>query len=150
MLNRLVGLIPNSETWAYLYKLAGGIVRTPGDYYRIDPRTGETTNRPLRNTNEYIHASVRARYVQGGPGLDDKGMYMPKALRDYRVRYEEVEGLPSPWFWELQGSSEGTILPEAPIRDAEMALLDLSPRMKDYVTLPPPRAEPPSRRRTKR
>lgn len=103
------------------------------------------TNKPLVNTNEYIHASVRARLALDGPGYNERGIYRPRALKDWKLRYEDVPGLPSPWFWELQGS-DGVLLPEAGLRPVELMLLRLSPRVEDYVMNPPP----PSRRRTRR
>jgi hypothetical protein len=133
MLTNFVGLIPDSEN-SY-FKLGGAITRTPGDYCRLNPRTGEMTDVPLTNTNEYIHASVRARYVREGPGYADKGIYMPKALRDYRVRYQDV-GLATPWYWQLQGP-DGIILPEGPLRETELKLLRGSPATEDYVLSPP-------------
>jgi len=147
-----VGKIYNSES-SY-FALGGAITRTPGDYFRVDPRlvlhnieysstirtdtffrTGNVTNKPLRNTNEYIHASVRSRFVLNGPGYADKGAYDPKALRDYRIRYEDV-GLATPWFWEDQGP-ERIILPEAPLRDTELMLLRGSADVEEYVLNPP-------------
>jgi len=105
-------------------------------------RTGDVTNKPLRNTNEYIHASVRSRFVLNGPGYGDKGSYNPKALRDYRIRYEDV-GLATPWFWEDQ-TPEAIILPEAPLRDTELLLLRGSADVEEYVL------NPPSPRKTRR
>jgi hypothetical protein len=93
------------------------------------------TDVPLTNTNEYIHASVRARFVRGGPGYADKGIYMPKALRDYRVRYQDI-GMATPWYWQLQGP-DGIILPEGPLRETELKLLRGSPSTEDYVLNPP-------------
>ena len=111
--------------------------RTPGDYYRADPRTGEPTNKPLRHTNEYIHASVRSRCVLQGPGYGDRGLYDPPALKGWKLRADEtIEGLPTPWFWEQQGPDQ-IILPEAPLRKVERMLLRTSPEIDEYVTEPP-------------
>lgn len=118
------------------FQLGGAITRTPGDYYRINPRTGEQTREPLINTNEYIHASARSRLVLRGPGYGDKGVYNPKALQYYRIRYEKVDGLMSPWFWE-ETTAQPLILPEAPLRDAELMLLRGSPEVEDYVLSTP-------------
>ncbi|KAF2280250.1 uncharacterized protein EI97DRAFT_357088, partial [Westerdykella ornata] len=65
-----------------LYALGGGTYRTPGLYHAVTPKTGRTTNRPLRSTNEYIHPSVRIRLQLHGPGISDKGIYNPRALTD--------------------------------------------------------------------
>lgn len=114
-----------------LFALGGKVIRTPGNYTRMNPQTGEPTNRPLRQTNEYVHPSVRSRFKLGGPGYADKGEYDPKALRPWRLQYEEgIEGMPEPWFWEDQ---EGILLPEPPLRKVELMLLKSSPDVKDYV-----------------
>lgn len=55
------------------YAAGGAVTRTPGMYTRTDPRNGNPTGKLLKGTNEYIHSSVRARFVLRGPGLDDKG-----------------------------------------------------------------------------
>lgn len=48
------------------------ITRTPGQYCQIDLKTGlQLSNRPLTNTNEYIHRSVRVRIDGGGLGPED-------------------------------------------------------------------------------
>ena len=138
------GKIYNSNTGAFA--ISGSTVRTPGDYYRRDPRTGEQTRRPLRNTNEYIHASVRSRYALEGPGYAGRRMYDPPALRNYRLRSEEASGLPTPFFWEDRGP-QATVLPEAPLRNVERMLLSQSPDIYDYVMERPP---PRERRRSRR
>lgn len=84
--------------------------------------------------------------------MDDRGDYNPRALRDFRVRYNDLPGLLSPWYWEDISSGgaedEGSlILPEAPLRDVEVTLLNLSPKMADYVLNPPERGPPRRRRR---
>ena len=65
------GLLFNSQTG--VYALGGGEPRTPGEYRAIDGETGRVTRRPLRDTCEYVHASVRTRFVLRGPGKDDRG-----------------------------------------------------------------------------
>lgn len=132
-----------------IYDVGGTITRTPGQYFRVDPRNGNETNRPLKNTNEYLHASVRSRTVKEGPGYDDKGIYESRALRDWKLRSEkEVEGLPTPWFWELRSRGESgsrtLILPEAPLRTVEKKLLRNSPEIEDFVLSRP---QPPRSRR---
>ena len=62
------------------YRLAGKTTRTPGQYCRIDPETGEPTSHFLVNTNETVHRSVRIRLDLGGLGYDDKDIYKCKAL----------------------------------------------------------------------
>lgn len=127
-----------------IYSVAGSTTRTPGNYMRMDPRNGEPTRKPLKDTNEYIHASVRSRYVMEGPGHADKGIYDPPALRKWRLRSERGIQLPTPWFWE-EDSPEAMILPEAPLRSVEKMLLKSSPEMVDYIEEPPPRPDRRSR-----
>lgn len=53
--------------------------RTPGRYTKVDYDTGLSTGEPLENTNEYIHASVRARMKYEGHSYDHEGSYDPFA-----------------------------------------------------------------------
>ena len=69
-----------------IYVLGGRTVRTPGMYCRVDPETGESTGKPLRQTNEYIHPSARSRTALKGPGIEDEGTYKSYALEEYKVR----------------------------------------------------------------
>ncbi|KAL6720695.1 hypothetical protein ACLMJK_002620 [Lecanora helva] len=70
-----------------IYILGGRTARTPGMYEKVDPDTGESTGRPLRQTNEYVHPSARSRTVLRGPGIEDEGTYKSEALADYKVRF---------------------------------------------------------------
>jgi len=57
--------------------------RTPAEY-RCDGPDGP---RDLDNTNEFVHPSVRIRYLYGGLDLDDKGAW---DMRDYELFEEDV------------------------------------------------------------
>ena len=70
-----------------IYVLGGKTVRTPGSYFRVDPDTGESTGKPLRQTNEYIHPSARSRTELKGPGVEDEGTYKSQALENYKVKF---------------------------------------------------------------
>ena len=70
-----------------IYILGGRTPRTPGMYCRVDPDTGESTGKPLRQTNEYVHPSARSRTVLKGPGVEDDGTYKSEALEDYKMRF---------------------------------------------------------------
>ncbi|KAB8356667.1 hypothetical protein FH972_024244 [Carpinus fangiana] len=143
------GKIYDSVTGAFA--VSGESTRTPGQYVRMDPRNGNPTNRPLKNTCEYIHSSVRSRTVMEGPGYDDRGNYDSKALRDWRLRSEkEVEGLPTPWYWEERSPRGGApiILPEAPLRTVEKKLLRISPDIEEFVLSAPKPPKASRRRRT--
>lgn len=85
-----MGLIPESSA-GFVNTLAGRTVRTPGEYHPTDPDTGKELPRKLKNTHEFIHASVRYRMEQHGPGpAKDEvskigvGKYNPPALAGWR------------------------------------------------------------------
>ena len=71
------GEIYNSMTG--VYGLGGRTVRTPGEYRRTDPITQRPTRKPLKDTHEYVHPSVRSRRELDGPGVQDRGSYDPPA-----------------------------------------------------------------------
>jgi hypothetical protein len=68
-----------------VYALGGSKTRTPGRYCAYDPKTGKASEDPLIDTHEYIHPSVRSRMKLHGPGLDDKGTYDCRALKDFKL-----------------------------------------------------------------
>ncbi|KAL9086266.1 MAG: hypothetical protein Q9159_004272 [Coniocarpon cinnabarinum] len=130
------GKIYASDSGAF--KAAGKVTRTPGDYFRLEPETGAETRKPLKNTNEYVHSSVRARFVMEGPGRGGKGIYTPPALKGWHLDAQEGLDLPTPWYWEREGEGrERIILPEAPLRRIERMLLETSPQVGDVVDEPP-------------
>jgi hypothetical protein len=134
------GAIYNSMTG--FYALGGGKARTPGEYFQV-AADGSTTDRPLNDTHEYIHASARVRFVLRGPGKEDKGDYEPPALQDWRlvVDYPEgPDGKPDV-FWKAKFRSENVstrVLPEAPLWEYERQLLSMDPRNEEEVMKPPP------------
>ena len=118
-----------------IYTLAGGRTRTPG-WYSISRRHSEN----LRfQTNEYIHASVRARIGLRGPGVEDKGDYQPHALKGWQnaVTRREVDGeMEREILWESETSREapvGKVLPEDTLGETELELLDMSPEVRDKI-----------------
>ncbi|KAK5037116.1 hypothetical protein LTR13_004921 [Exophiala sideris] len=137
-----------------IYALAGSKTRTPGAYYRVDPH-GRTTDRRLKNTNEYIHASVRCRLGLQGPGVNDRGVYDPPALRDWTFDTEIVpgtggDGLMVVWTDRSERRERGQDkIPEAKLGETEMVLLRQSPRVEEYAKdLKPPGHK--EKRRSKR
>jgi hypothetical protein len=139
-----------------LYSLAGTKTRTPGNYYRTDPHTGRPTTKRLKNTNEYIHASVRSRLGLQGPGTADRGVYDPPALKDWTFETEVAppgrpgtsNGLMVVWTDRNPKRSGGQDkIPEAVLSETEMVLLRQSPRVYEYVReLRPPQAQREKRR----
>lgn len=73
-----------SESYKAYYLLDGSSARTPLQYHQTDPITGKSKNR-LRNTNEFIHPSVRVRQARHGTGPDGKGLYKPPALANFAL-----------------------------------------------------------------
>ena len=97
-----------------IYVLGGRTPRTPGMYCAVDPETGESTGKPLRQTNEYIHPSARSRTVLKGLGVEDEGTYRSEALKDYRLRFiDEMAGQRPMAVWRSRKkSSRARELPE--------------------------------------
>jgi len=130
-----------------VYLLDGTITRTPGEYYRVDCETGRETSKPLRQTNEYVHPSARSRIELDGPGVQDHGYYDPKALRDYKLKFEENDlDRKHPFaIWVSRFRGRGTarkVLPESPLWRTEKELFDASasPEIYDYIMGGPSRS----------
>lgn len=131
------GEIFNAVTGVYVF--AGKADRTPGEYTRMDPSTGEPTSKTLRNTHEYVHPSARSRIYLNGPGLQDKGTYDCRALDGYKLVMKE----PSPdqkyphYIWESRErrrrGEPRKILPESPLWETERKLLRTSPKVYKYL-----------------
>lgn len=109
--------------------LAGRRVRTPGQYCATDGWTGTQTKRRLKNTNEYVHVSVRTRVQYKGPGIQDKGVYTPSSLKNFKL----VDKGPQGWQWLLTGTGRGkdkapvVVLPEDTLGNLELRLLKTYP-----------------------
>lgn len=86
----------------WYYRLAGiHYVRTPGQYFEVDPTTGwpKHPNKissalvPLPSTNERVHASVRIRLLRGeNLGINDRGVYKAEALTPHKVHIIALDG----------------------------------------------------------
>ncbi|CAD0013744.1 unnamed protein product [Aureobasidium pullulans] len=130
-----------------IYALGGATTRTPGRYYVVDPTDGRKTDLPLQSTHEYMHPSVRSRFRLKGPGVNDEGLYEPKALRDWKlyVEYdgEKGRGGRPDIFWKLRASDRNVTartIPEAPLWPLERELLEIDPEIEDFVLRPAPTA----------
>ncbi|KAM3433320.1 hypothetical protein NHJ13734_006502 [Beauveria thailandica] len=67
--------------------ITGKTARTPGQYRRIDPATGDSRHGPfLLDTNERIHSSARVRLACRGLGLNDGGDWTAPTLAAWRLR----------------------------------------------------------------
>ncbi|KAH6616619.1 hypothetical protein C7974DRAFT_48325 [Boeremia exigua] len=137
---------------------AGGrTIRTPGQYHAVDPFSGRTTDRPLRQTNEYIHPSVRTRYRLQGPGQMDRGDYEARALTDgyklnvdYGPNKERASDPEIYWRIKWRDSDAVKILPEAPLWRLERELARKDPDTYDYIKRPPSTKVRDSKRRSQR
>ncbi|KAK5082886.1 hypothetical protein LTR05_006767 [Lithohypha guttulata] len=144
------------------YSLTGRRVRTPGAYQRVDPMNGQPTGKKLKNTNEYIHASVRARLGLRGPGPQDRGEYNPPALADWTFEPEPApvggtaqgqggnlsDGMMVVWNYRGAKDRDGqTRIPEAVLLETELALLRQFQAVDDYIRYMRP---PSGKRRSKR
>lgn len=139
----MLGKITKSLTG--IFYLGGKKIRTPGNYRRVDPDTGLTTSKPLRQTNEYIHASVRSRFLLNGPGIEDQGDYEATALRGYKVKLtrDESAAVRPILMWIPRGRQKKSArLPESPLWEIEKELLRSDPDMYDYVLEGPKPSKP--------
>ena len=122
-----------------LYGLTGSKIRTPGNYFRSDPMTGRATDKRLKKTCEYIHASVRCRIGLQGPGPKDVGLYEPRALQGWKYASEQSPNGGQMTVWTRPDDQDGqSRIPEAPLADTEISLLEQTPRCADFVRAPPP------------
>ena len=132
----LTGEIYRSMTGIYAY--AGKAIRTPGSYTRMDPATGSPTRKALRNTNEYIHPSVRSRIYLDGPGIEDRGLYSCRAMDEYKLRLtgSRPEDNRPIAVWESRAKRKGLprkTLPESPLWETELKLLRYSQRVEEFL-----------------
>lgn len=86
------------DPFTTFYRLAGNHGdRTPMGYNVYDHMTGkeQVPLKPLVDTNEKMHASVRLRMGLPGKGLEDKGDYNPESLTGWKVH--GLGGLGKEW-----------------------------------------------------
>lgn len=124
-----------------VYALGGVAIRKPGRYCAVDPTNGKETHDPLIDTREFIHPCVRARIKLRGPGINDKGTYECKSLRDWKLSIETDEGAERPrisWLARDRPEEPGFVsrLPEAPLRPLEKELLAFDKETMEYVLRP--------------
>ncbi|KAH9877401.1 hypothetical protein IAQ61_002767 [Plenodomus lingam] len=124
--------------------LGGSTIRKPGHYTQVDPFTGRQTDRPLRQTNEYIHPSVRTRHRLEGPGILDRGAYECRALTDtyklvvdYGLNNQRASDPEVYWKIKWRDSAAVKILPEAPLWRLERELARRDSQTYDYIKRPP-------------
>ncbi|KAI4154296.1 MAG: hypothetical protein LQ340_001763 [Diploschistes diacapsis] len=129
-----------------IFALGGKKIRTPGAYYRIDSATGRPTRKLLKNTNEFIHPSVRSRSFLNAPGVEDKGLYESKAMQDYKLKYtgsRPPENMPLA-VWQSRAKKKGVprkTLRESPLWNSEKKLLQFSPKVQKFIYEDPDRSK---------
>ena len=116
------------------FYLGGVEYRTPDQYLRYNHRTGEpwVPARPLVNTCERVHSSVRVRMGLPGPGIGNEGVYTSRALEgwdvkgtkkeeldDDHVKLETIREGQKSIYWEKEGKQ----LPEELLSELEYELL---------------------------
>jgi len=126
-----------------LYTFGGGTTRTPGRYHAVYPEDESPSDRPLRRTHEYIHPSVRTRFVLRGPGVEDQGDYEPEALlKGWRLQVTYPKGPRDrpEVVWRARkrpGREQQDELPEWRLGEEERVLLAYDREMEDEVMNPP-------------
>lgn len=105
---------------------------------------GRQTDRPLRQTNEYIHPSVRTRHRLEGPGILDRGAYECRALTDtyklvvdYGLNNQRASDPEVYWKIKWRDTAAVKVLPEAPLWRLERELARKDPKIYDYYKRPP-------------
>lgn len=96
----------------------------------------------LRQTNEYVHASVRTRFILDGLGIEDNGRYEATALRGHKLKTAQADSSgerPVP-IWVPRSRQDGAArLPESPLWETEKELLRTDPDMYSHVLEEPQR-----------
>ncbi len=110
----------------------------------VDPDSHRDTERPLRQTNEYIHPSVRMRIRGHGPGVLDKGVYECPALTEaYKLVVDYGPGNQQTGdpeiYWKIRRSEGLAVreLPEAPLWRLERELARRDRKTYGLITRPP-------------
>jgi hypothetical protein len=137
---------PNKHIWRWglgkIYdsltfpmNLIGSTVRTPGRYKELDYDSGKPTNpqKMLTGTNEFIHASVRARYSYGHDAWKNK--YKSPALDRWSMIRKTMDDGSLSVTWQYNGRrgdlANGRVIPEAKLGKFEKLLLLRDPKMKE-------------------
>jgi hypothetical protein len=127
-----LGKIHSSST--FLTSVTGfWINRTPGRYQELDYASGKPAQPAmlLRDTHEFIHPSVRARYYYG---LDESNSnYKPKALDGWKMSTKKADDGSLSVAWQYDGPkgdiASGKVMPEAELGKFEKLLLSRDPEM---------------------
>lgn len=142
-----------------LYSIWGEANRTPGMYRQVDPKTAQSRETFLQDTNERVHSSVRVRLACEGLGLNDESVWTCAALSDWRLKRAtfQIGELPrnkdqkphdgnrdgpfrDGWIWRYVGTernaSNQRVMIEEPLGPYEQYLLELTggkPNVFDFA-----------------
>ncbi|KAI9833971.1 MAG: hypothetical protein M1826_005876 [Phylliscum demangeonii] len=109
-------------------------------YFRTDRASNRPTKDLLLDTEEYVHASVRARYGFVNLGVGDRGPYNPAALKQWRLVPDGGVGGgggashgQGRYHWQYIGKdarfpTANNVLPEDVLGPIELELLRLDPQ----------------------
>jgi hypothetical protein len=137
--NDKAGIKPSPQQWGlgtiynaltFPTNMGGSSARTPARYHRLVYQTGKAMPDFLRDTNEMMHASVRARYKCGGVGSDLKTPYeKDTVLKGWTLGTKKDENGKEAWVWAY-GPPDGDDVPayhkemlEAPLSELEKKIL---------------------------
>lgn len=121
-----LGALLNSYTLPA--NIIGKHIRTPKAYHKLRYDNGKPLSDLLVNTNEYLHASVRARMQLEGKNHDLITPYFPAALADtksdnadtLRKKWIDPAGSNKQWFFD----SKGTGLNEDGLSEDELGIYE--------------------------
>ncbi|KAG5987211.1 hypothetical protein E4U52_007800 [Claviceps spartinae] len=143
----------------FLFSISGDTTRTPGMYRQVDPKTSQSREKFLQDTNERVHSSVRVRLACRGLGLNDKAIWTCAALADWKLKRaifemddEEWYNNERPhgrdrerpcrggWIWRYVGAARNAprqrVMMEEPLGPYERYLLELTggtPNVFEYA-----------------
>ncbi|KAG5962932.1 hypothetical protein E4U58_003724 [Claviceps cyperi] len=81
-----------------LFSISGHTARTPGMYRQVDPKTSQSRDKFLQNTNERVRSSVRVRLACQGLGLNDRETWTCAALADWKLKRAIFEMDDEEWY----------------------------------------------------
>ncbi|KAG5945066.1 hypothetical protein E4U59_006433 [Claviceps monticola] len=143
----------------FLFSISGDTTRTPGMYRQVEPKTSQSRDKFLQDTNERVHSSVRVRLACQGLGLNDRAIWTCAALADWKLKraifeMDHEEGYNDErangrdrerpcrggWIWRYIGAARNAprqrIMMEEPLGPYERYLLDLTggtPNVFEYA-----------------
>lgn len=151
----------------FLFSISGDTTRTPGMYRQVDPKTSQSRDKFLQDTNERVHSSVRVRLACQGLGLNDRAIWTCAALADWKLKraifemddeegYNDERPCRGGWIWRYVGAARNAprqrVMMEEPLGPYERYLLDLTggtPNVFEYAARRASRGSRSKRRRSR-